>query len=594
MRLLVVHADRFEFETVAPAAVDDEGTGRAATEADESAASGDVGDCLAVFVTVERADATDLDAAVANAAEEIRAVADRLGVGAVALYPTGHLSDDGAAAGVAATALELLGDDLDTDVEVLRVPVEWHAAFVVSSKGHPHAEQSVRVGPDRDAGRDGERAGTDDSESTERTVAFPDGELVDARDAVGSGRLADPMDSFVASELGDGPASDRESTGWDDRESTGASARRAVVDRLRACGLVEAAETDATDPTHAGSLGWLPRGALARDLLEDRLTGLAVEYGATVVDSPERLATEPGGAERAAADRDDRPRRRYGLARRRSPEGGPAFSTPEIRAATPDSEQARAELRAQVDRCQRAVESLGTPAVAAIRTTREWYDENDALVTSLVAALGSPALLELSAGHRAGQPLAVELALVDDAGAPVVTGRVEYEPSEEAEGVERVRATPVDGVERALAAALGASDEDADRDSSVPTWLAPTQVRFVPVGDEHVDACVDLAGELDAAGVRTDVDDREATVGERIARAEDDRVPYYAVVGDRELADSSDRRDALAVTVRAEEREREMDLETLCATVREELGAFPRGRRYLPTRLAERPGGPRR
>ncbi|WP_168216283.1 threonyl-tRNA synthetase editing domain-containing protein [Halorussus halobius] len=571
MRLLVVHADRFAFETVAPAEVGGDATGRASAGVDEPPDSGRVDDCLAVFATVERADAADLDAAAANAAAEIRAVADRLGVGAVALYPVEHLSDESADAELAATALPALGADLDADFEVVRAPVEWHAAFEVSSKGHPHAERTVRVGPDREADDRADRDAPSPTDAAESRVAFPDGDVVDAREAVTDRRLDDPMRSFVAAELGDGSAREPDATDLADPSE--------VVERLREAGLADA--------DSAGGLRWFPRGALARDLLAEHLTGLAVEYGATVM---ETTGGGPGAVDRRPPSEGDRPRRRYGLVARPAPDGGPTLSTPEIRAATRDTEQARTELRAQVDRCRRAVESLGSPWVARVRTTGEWYDENDTWVASLVATLGAPTLVEPST-HRAGPSLAVELALVDDAGAPAVSARAEYDPATDGAGA-TVRATPVDSVERALAATLGARDGDAH--PRTPTWLAPTQVRFVPVDDEHADHCDALAGDLDAAGVRADVDDREATVGERIARAEADRVPYYAVVGDREVKRGGRGEDALAVTVRAEGREREMDAETLRATVRDAVDEFPRKRRYLARRLGERPDVPGR
>ena len=67
-----------------------------------------------------------------------------------------------------------------------------------------------------------------------------------------------------------------------------------------------------------------------------------------------------------------------------------------------------------------------------------------------------------------------------------------------------------------------------------PFWLAPVQVRVLPVGDDHHEAARTLAARMFAAGYRSDVDDRAETVGKRIRDAELDKVPYVVVWGDRE------------------------------------------------------------
>jgi threonyl-tRNA synthetase len=72
-----------------------------------------------------------------------------------------------------------------------------------------------------------------------------------------------------------------------------------------------------------------------------------------------------------------------------------------------------------------------------------------------------------------------------------------------------------------------------------PPWLAPVQVRVLPVTDRHADAARSLAEELRAVGVRTDVAGGEESLPKRVRTAEVARIPYVAVVGDREAADAS-------------------------------------------------------
>ncbi len=65
-----------------------------------------------------------------------------------------------------------------------------------------------------------------------------------------------------------------------------------------------------------------------------------------------------------------------------------------------------------------------------------------------------------------------------------------------------------------------------------PVWLAPVQVRIVPVGDDHREAAGEIAGKL--GEFRVEVDDSDETVGKRIRNAEVEKIPYVVVWGDKE------------------------------------------------------------
>jgi threonyl-tRNA synthetase len=80
-----------------------------------------------------------------------------------------------------------------------------------------------------------------------------------------------------------------------------------------------------------------------------------------------------------------------------------------------------------------------------------------------------------------------------------------------------------------------------------PLWLAPVQVRVLPVGETHRGAAAELVARLREAGARVEVDDRDETIGRRIRDAELEKIPRVVVYGDRESA------DALAVRVRGGE-----------------------------------------
>jgi threonyl-tRNA synthetase len=71
-----------------------------------------------------------------------------------------------------------------------------------------------------------------------------------------------------------------------------------------------------------------------------------------------------------------------------------------------------------------------------------------------------------------------------------------------------------------------------------PTWMAPEQVRVLPVGEQWHESASALVDELKAAGIRASVEGRE-TLGYRIREAETLKIPYMGVVGEREAADGT-------------------------------------------------------
>jgi threonyl-tRNA synthetase len=71
-----------------------------------------------------------------------------------------------------------------------------------------------------------------------------------------------------------------------------------------------------------------------------------------------------------------------------------------------------------------------------------------------------------------------------------------------------------------------------------PFWLAPVQVRVLPVGEAHFDAARELAVRLREPGFRVDVGEPTETIGKRIRAAELEKIPFTVVYGDRESDDS--------------------------------------------------------
>ncbi|MEO5587970.1 MAG: threonine--tRNA ligase [Gemmatimonadaceae bacterium] len=107
-----------------------------------------------------------------------------------------------------------------------------------------------------------------------------------------------------------------------------------------------------------------------------------------------------------------------------------------------------------------------------------------------------------------------------------------------------------------------------------PLWLAPEQVRVIPISDEAGDACRSIVDRLSTAGARVHLDDRSETLNYRIREAETLKIPYMAIVGRRE-AES----DSLALRVRGAGKKQDvMPVDNFVSMVSKQIG----GREIVP------------
>ena len=98
-------------------------------------------------------------------------------------------------------------------------------------------------------------------------------------------------------------------------------------------------------------------------------------------------------------------------------------------------------------------------------------------------------------------------------------------------------------------AILGSSDRFIsflleETKGNLPTWLAPTQVKVLPIADAHIEYANKVKQELLKEGIRVEVDDREEKIGYKIREAQLSKTPYMLIVGDKE-------KEANAVGVRS-------------------------------------------
>jgi len=85
-----------------------------------------------------------------------------------------------------------------------------------------------------------------------------------------------------------------------------------------------------------------------------------------------------------------------------------------------------------------------------------------------------------------------------------------------------------------------------------PLWLAPEQVRIVPVSEKHHEYATKVYQALKAIGIRASLDDSNESMGKKIRGAKKDKLPYFVVVGDTEVTNKTvtlERRDGTTSTL---------------------------------------------
>lgn len=104
-----------------------------------------------------------------------------------------------------------------------------------------------------------------------------------------------------------------------------------------------------------------------------------------------------------------------------------------------------------------------------------------------------------------------------------------------------------------------------------PTWLAPVQVRFLPIADRHHEYARQMMSKLQAAGVRCELDDRSEKTGFKIRAAQMEKIPYMILVGDNDI-------EAGTVSVRSRKNgdEGATTIDAFVARIKEEIDSKAR------------------
>jgi threonyl-tRNA synthetase len=616
--LLLIHSDFIEFEAKRPT--------KMAEEINDQAKKGRLEEALCAFIAVEKFDEDDLDAVVAESAKQISDVAGQVKADRIMIYPYAHLSAQLSTPATAVKIFKGLAETLSADYEVMRAPFGWYKAFTISCKGHPLSElsRSIRLG-------EGEVV-SQALKSEAKAVSYwkvldREGNLVDADkfDFTGYQNLQ----KFANYEISKARAVDRVPP---------------HVELMRRLELVD--YEPGSDP---GNMRYYPKGRMIKSLLENFVLEKAQDMGAMEVETPIMYDMEhptlkkyldrfPARQYQIEADKKklflrfaacfgqflmghdmtvsyrSLPLKMVEITRysfRREQRGElvgirrlRAFTMPDMHTLTRDMKSAIEEFRKQYQASIALLKEVGLDVAdyeVAIRFTRDFYNQNREFIEGLVDIVEKPVLVEMWDERFFYFVLKFEFNFVDtlDKASALSTVQIDVENSERYdmsyvdEAGERQRpillhCSPSGAIERVMYALLekAARLSEQGKLPMLETWLSPTQVRIIPVAERHQARAQQIASEL---GLRTDIDDRDETVGKKIRDAGREWIPYVAVIGDEELASGE-----LTVTVRAESTPKspakvKMSPADLKARVSAETAGKPWRRLPLSMLLSERP-----
>ena len=643
MQLLLIHSDYIEFEAKRPTPV--------AEDVGEEEKAGRMEEALCAFIAVEKIDEDDVPAVVSEGTKEIASVAEKVKTKRIMLYPYAHLSSSLSSPAAAVEVLRGLQEALREEYEVARAPFGWYKAFRLSCKGHPLSElsRSIRLGGGGGLGAEAGAAAPASvaglPKAAEKEEVVSEALKAEAK-AVSLWKIMTPDGLMADPEKFDfmGRENLKKFVNYEISKSRAVESVPPHVELMRRLELV-----DYEPGSDSGNMRYYPKGRLIKSLLESYVLERAADMGAMEVETPIMYDMNHPTLKKYL---DRFPARQYSIEAekrsfflrfaacfgqflmshdmtlsyrslplkmiemtrysfRREQRGElvglrrlRAFTMPDMHTFCADMAEATAEFEKQYETSISVLAEAGLELddyEVAIRFTREFYEENREFVERLVGIVNKPVLIEMWDERFFYFVLKFEFNFVDalDKASALSTVQIDVENADryeidyaDAAGALRrpviLHCSPSGAIERLMFALL----EKAHRvsvEGKVPmlaTWISPTQVRVIPVAERHLARALEVA---EAIGFRTDVDDRDETVGKKIRDAGREWIPYVAVIGDQELESGK-----IAVTVRAESQPKkpykvEMTPEELKVRIGSETAGKPWKRLPLPVKLSERP-----
>jgi len=580
---------------------------------------------VVAFVAIEDGD----DSSVAqNAISQIKNSMEKIGCKKLLLYPYAHLSSNLAKPSVAMTLLKEMEDNA-SGLEVSHSPFGWTKSYNVKVKGHPLAESSKVITKDSTDSKDeGDTSEALKGESKIRSywkIMSTDGVMTNIADFDFSNHKK--LEILAKYE---------------------SAKQRSVDEPPPHVALMKKMTIADYEPaSDSGNLRFFPNGRLIKSLIESYVTDRVKEYGGFEVETPIMYDSEHPSmvsyfnrfpARQYNIDSDGKklflrfaacfgqflmanqyqlsyknlPFKLYELTRysfRREQSGElvglrrlRAFTMPDCHAFCKDLDQAIDEIKIRFDLSQSVLHELGideSDYEMAIRFTEDYYNENKSAIEELVEKHGKPVLVEMWKEKFFYFVLKWEFNFIDNQGkaSALSTDQIDVENADRY-GIEFVdennntqhpiilHNSPSGAIERIIYVLLekAAKDIKEGRKPQYPLWLAPTQVRVIPLKEEFYDFCETLTDKISASNIRVDIDDRNESIGKRIREAEKEWIRYILVIGEKEVNSEN-----LSIRDRQTGDVRELSFDDFLKEINEQTKGKPFTGLNLSKHLSKRP-----
>ena len=573
------------------------------------------------FVAIEK---NDDEGIAQNAISQIQDSMEKIGSKKLLLYPYAHLSANLALPKTALSVLTYMQNNFD-DFEVTHAPFGWTKSYEIKVKGHPLAESSKIITSDLQKEKTSDALESESKIKSFWRIITPDGKIENVENFDFSNH---PKLEVLA-------------------KYESAKKRTADEPPPHVALMKKLAIADYEPASDHGNMRYFPNGRLIKSQIEQFVTDKVRDYGGYEVETPIMYDSHHPSMEsyfnrfparqynidsegkklflRFAAcfgqflmandfqiSYKNLPYRLYELTRysfRREQSGElvglrrlRAFTMPDCHAFCKDMPQAIDEFRTRFDLSRDVLNGLGIipdDYEMAIRFTEEFYNENKDLITELVKKIGKPVLVEMWKERFFYFVLKWEFNYIDSFGkaSALSTDQIDVENGNRY-GIEFVdeqnktknpiilHNSPSGAIERIMYVLLEKAAKDAKegRKPQLPLWLAPTQVRIIPLKDEFLDFSKDIATKVSEKNIRVDIDDRNDSIGKRIREAEKEWIRYILVIGEKEVNS-----DNLSVRDRNTSNVRNLSFDEFTDEINEFTSDKPFSKRNMPLLLSKRP-----
>ena len=573
------------------------------------------------FIAVE----DDDDSTVGKTAiSEIQESMKKIGCKKLLLYPYAHLSSNLASPNTGLSILKEMESSV-IDISVTRAPFGWTKAFSIKVKGHPLAESSKVFSKDSSKEKTSTALESESKIKSYWYIMTPDGKMTEfEKFNFSNHKQLEILAKYESAK------------------------KRSVDEPPPHVNLMKKlAIADYEPASDSGNMRFYPNGRLIKSQIEQYVTDKIRDYGGVEVETPimydsyhpsmesyfnrfpaRQYSIDSEGKHlflRFAAcfgqflmasdfqlSYKNLPYKLYELTRysfRREQSGElvglrrlRAFTMPDCHAFCKDMTQAITEFRKRFDLSRDVLSGLGIEEddyEVGIRFTEDFYNENKELIKQMVSKVGKPVLVEMWKEKFFYFVLKWEFNFIDNLGkaSALSTDQIDVEnakrygitfTNEKNEQMNPIilHNSPSGAVERVIYALLEkfAKQIKEGKRPQFPLWLAPTQVRLIPLKDDFLKFTSELANRLTEQNIRVDIDDRNDTIGKRIRDAEKEWISYVLVIGEKEVNSPS-----LSVRDRTTGDVRQLSIENFVKEIKDATNGKPISKLNSAILLSRRP-----